>query len=314
MVSDDPIARLIREAGPRPSVPPERAERVRLAVEGHWRARVRSRIYRRRLAWMLPPAAAAAALSISILTPRAPDPGPVAVVELTEGDVSLDGEPTDMGQPVRSRSWVTTASRSRVALRLSSGTSLRLDEGTKLGFLAANRFSLQEGAVYVDSGPGASSVVIETPFGEARDVGTRFAVRTTADSMLVRVRDGSVRVDGARERLDAAQGEEVEIGRRGDVARRRILPHAREWDWVASIAPAFVLEGRSLGVFLDWVARETGLRVRFETDTLAKDASTVHLEGSIEGLSPREALDVVVPSTGLGYRIDGGTLFIENRS
>jgi hypothetical protein len=50
--------------------------------------------------------------------------------------------------------------------------------------------------------------------------------------------------------------------------------------------------------------------VRFENDTLAAAASTIIINGSVDGLTPEEALRSVLATCGLTHRIDGTVVTI----
>ena len=76
------------------------------------------------------------------------------------------------------------------------------------------------------------------------------------------------------------------------------------------VAPGFDIEGRSLEAFLSWVSRETGLRTDLHDEDTVR-AAEIDLHGSIDGLTPVEALAAVLPACGLKHRIDAGTLQIE---
>lgn len=310
----DPIARLIREAGARPSVSSERTERVRDAVHASWKAGVAAEKWRRKRTFLGAAAAvlvSAGALAVVFATRPAPSgPAVFGRVEVMMGGVIVDGETPSAGAAVGADASVVTTLASRVSLRLASGASLRLDERTRVTLVAPDRLRLASGAVYVDSGVAGGRTIVETPLGEASDVGTQFEVRVDGELLLVRVRDGAVVVRGERERLDAEAGEEVEIARGGAVARRDVLPYAATWDWVSEVAPPFALRGAHLPDFLHWAATELGFDVRFDAEAVAQEAAAVRLDGDLDGLSPRQALDVVIPSTGLGYSIDDGVLHI----
>ncbi|MGH2651937.1 MAG: hypothetical protein ACRDHK_12100, partial [Actinomycetota bacterium] len=62
---------------------------------------------------------------------------------------------------------------------------------------------------------------------------------------------------------------------------------------------------------LDWIGRETGLRIEYGDPTIASDASTIVLHGSIEGLRPDETLAAVLPTCGLGHSVEGGALILD---
>ena len=88
--------------------------------------------------------------------------------------------------------------------------------------------------------------------------------------------------------------------------RVRIVP-------AASYRAGFEAEGRTLGDFLGWVARETGWQVRFAEPAAASVYEATVLHGSIGGVPPDRAPGVVLPGAGLGHRLEDGVLWIEPR-
>jgi ferric-dicitrate binding protein FerR (iron transport regulator) len=203
----------------------------------------------------------------------------------------------------------------RIAARLASGQSLRLNAGTIVHVLAERAFRLEHGAVYVDSNPTPtqtrSPLTIATPRGVVRDVGTQFEVHVDAAAVRIRVREGSVSLTGDGDALEVAAGQQLDVDEGGRVGRRQLAAFGNEWAWAAEIAPAMTIEGRSLRVFLDGMARERGLALRFVPDGLAAAAATTTLNGSIEGMTLDEALHSVLPTCRMRHRIEGGLLLIE---
>src|SRR3972149_6417489 len=63
---EETVATLLRLAGPRPAVPPERHRRVHDAVRSHWRQSLPGRRRRRLAVWIAGPLAAAAAVLLFI--------------------------------------------------------------------------------------------------------------------------------------------------------------------------------------------------------------------------------------------------------
>jgi ferric-dicitrate binding protein FerR (iron transport regulator) len=236
-----------------------------------------------------------------------PAPEVVATIEVLKGEIRLEGgERAAVGQPLLSGTVLGT--EGRAALRLSGGESVRLDKGTRVRLAAVNKLELQAGAVYVDSRGG--SLEIGTDFGKVRDVGTQFEVRLE-DGLRVRVREGVVsltREGGVSHSV--SEGGELRVRRDGSTSRSIIEPHGPEWSWVLAAAPSMDIDGLKLSEYLDWVSRETALKVRYEDPALASLASTIRLRGSIEGLAPDESLSVILAGSGLGYRIEGGSLLI----
>jgi hypothetical protein len=70
------------------------------------------------------------------------------------------------------------------------------------------------------------------------------------------------------------------------------------------------LEGRSAREFLDWVARERGWGLSFSDETVARSAEEIVLGGTVERLTLDEALDAVLPTCRMTYRVEAGVLWI----
>jgi ferric-dicitrate binding protein FerR (iron transport regulator) len=204
----------------------------------------------------------------------------------------------------------------RLALRLTGGESVRLAADSKLTLASPLLLELELGAVYIDTGRRANeaaAVEILTPFGIVRDIGTQYEVRLTAGedaAVRVRVREGAVVVSHGEEVYRAAGGEELTLRRDGSIAIDTVEPHGSEWAWVLAAAPGLEIEGQTLRSYLDWVARETGWTVSFTDESLERSAATIILYGTIEGLNPEESLSVILPGSGLDYRVENGSLAI----
>ena len=77
------------------------------------------------------------------------------------------------------------------------------------------------------------------------------------------------------------------------------------------------MEGKTLGAFLDWVSREGAWTVTFADRRFSEAARATVLHGRpdlLKGLTPAEALDVVLPTCGLRHRIDGHRVVIERET
>jgi hypothetical protein len=123
------------------------------------------------------------------------------------------------------------------------------------------------------------------------------------------VRTGVVELrDGARS-VAGRDGTEVTFSDTGAVSRP-IAAHGSEWDWTAAISPALHIEGLALASFLERMSREHGWALVYGDPSLAREAAGIVLHGSVERLSPRDALDVTLRTSGLKYRLDDGELVV----
>jgi ferric-dicitrate binding protein FerR (iron transport regulator) len=323
------IARLLRFAGPRLAVPDERAMRVKAAVHVEWEDSIRARQRRRAYLWAGTGLAAAAVLALAVgLTLRfAPDaplapPQLVATLEAATGSVrhlqSVDaaGDPGARlapGDTVFSGTAVRTEPGTRAALRLAGGPSLRLGYGTLVRFTSPSDLILETGRIYIDAGaPGESesSISVRTPFGLVEDIGTQFEVDIRDQGIKVRVREGLVTLDHEDRVFEAPAGVELTMDDDGDLTRGPVPIFGPQWDWILEIAPPFELEGSRLETFLGWVARETGWEMHYADSELQRATAGTILHGSIAGLRPDQALEAVLPTCGLVFREEGGTVTI----
>lgn len=320
---EDATVRLLRLAAARPPVPVDRAARVRAAVHVQWRAGSRRRAVLRRVLSVSVVLAGAAGVVLMIersnLVDRrvAPRGDLVAVVEQIEGmpqrtaDIS-DGPASarlSLNDGVRTGEWVETDARARVAFRFSDGTSVRLDAGSRARPLSSGVIELAAGAVYVDTGRESGRFEVRTPVAAARDVGTQFEVRLLERTVRLRVRTGVVELnDGARS-VSGRGGTEITLTGRGAVSRP-IAVYGSEWDWTARVFPPLDIEGMSLSIFLERIAREHGWTLHYADLALAREASGIILHGSVNRLPPHEAIEVAIATSGLRHRLESGELIV----
>ncbi|HET9225106.1 MAG TPA: FecR family protein [Thermoanaerobaculia bacterium] len=264
MNEEDQVRHLLEEAGPRPEVPPEDLARIKAAFRTEWEEHVRRRRSPDRRLWLL---AASLLLALGLgwwLWPSAP------ALETGPFPRAFD--------------------------------SLRLDADSRAIRLSASEIRLERGAVYVDSRTG--TVVVHTPFGTVREIGTRFEVRLLEAALRVRVREGAVLAESHR--VDA--GMELILREDGSASRSPMASWGPDWSWVVQTAPPLRIEGLTLKDFLDQVARETGWTIRYEDPKVGG----IVLHGDVEDLAPAQALEVVLPGAGLDYQLVDGVLVLKS--
>ena len=316
--SSDAIERLLRAAGSRTAGDVERMRRVREAVHDAWRDSIRRRVRQRRALGAFALAAAAIVVAVS-LTRRSgsPEPAPTPALPAARlmAATGTIGRVDDARAPIRTgdRAMVAdafeTGSGVLATFSFIDGGEVRMNEGTLVRFTAARELRVDRGAIYLDSGPRSGSLVVRTPLGVVRDLGTRFEVAATGSSWRVRVRDGLVRYEGG-ERPQAGAGSELIVEPGGRAIVRPSATYGADWAWVVRAAPAPRIEGQTLASFLDWVARESGRRVEFSSEELRRAMAGTILHGSIDGLSAEEALDVILPTCGLSHRIESQRVIV----
>ena len=316
----DEVAMLIRLAGRRPAVPDDVAARVRAAAHEQWQSGLRRRARARSL-WTAAGLAAAASVILAIawsivrVDPAGPPIPQVSVrVESLAGSVTAGNRPLQAGAGLPLGAEVETGEDGRVAVRLASGHSVRLDAGSRIRILDRATLALSRGAVYVDSGAHARTAEplrLQTPLGEVRETGTQFEVRLGADSIRIRVREGSVVLQAADGRHEVGVLTELETDGHGSSRTREISRSGSEWSWIAGITPMPDLEGLSARAFLDRMAREGGWTLHFADEETARLAGETVLQGSVQGLTVEQALEAVLPTCGMVHRIEDGRLIVD---
>ena len=334
----DELEPLFGLAGRRPRLPGHELAPIRAAARGAWRRQLRRRAARRLVGAGLSLAAGALvaigllardARPVGIQAPVAAAPAAVVGALLVElGEVTMVGPVGAVRDQLRAGSTVVTGGDGRAALRLSGGTSIRVDVDSRLRLENATLVVLDHGAVYVDSDPrlAHAAIVVETPLGTVRHRGTQFEVRLFEDlstpsessagsaaavALRVTVREGTLEVARGGRDYAAAAGAELTLRADGSVEQSSALAHGPAWAWTQQAAPPFAIEGRTLAAFLDWVSREVALPWRYGDAVVETIARQTVLHGSIAGLTPEQALSVVLPGCGLRYRRVERSLLLE---
>jgi hypothetical protein len=215
-----------------------------------------------------------------------------------------DGRWTPLGTAgaIDAGTQLRTASGARAALRMANGVELRLDARTLVAFEDATHATLKSGAVYVDSGaPGGAAgpdFVLDTPAGSVRHLGTQYQARYSNAELQVDVREGRVAVERESGNVVADAGERITFTGT-EVTRSPLAPNGADWAWVADVTPPFSIEGRSVEDFLVWAARETGRTIVYTSGEAAQQSRSVTLRGTVEGLTPDQAVQAVLSTTSL---------------
>jgi hypothetical protein len=207
------------------------------------------------------------------------------------------------GMRLRPGDRVETTDGGRAAFSLSGEDSIRLDRATVVVLAGADRLRLDRGAVYVDTGDGAhrSALRVHTAFGIVDHAGTQFEVCVRDRALRISVREGFVGVEHQGTRSTSHAGERLILAADHSVERQTIEPFAADWRWITDVASQFDLEGAVVPEFLDWAARELGITGEYEYPAMRDRVGHIVLHGSIDGLTPDEALAAVLPRYGLAF-------------
>lgn len=315
MSSDQQIGELLKLAGRREMPDTAQMSRAKAAARAEW-MRVVEKQRRPFLMWAL---GSAAIVAVALLAaarfrsgdaPRMVPPVEIATLETVVGDVRVmrsDGSVSTViqrGARLLTGDRIETPPGARAAFSLQ-GTAVKLDSGSTV-LLKNGELTLEAGALFVDAGAHVRGerIDVSTSLGVVRHLGTQFEVRLNDGELRVSVREGTVALESAGGRWISNEGEALHVVPGRTIERRSIPTDGGEWSWVNDLAPAFVLEGSTLGAFLDWAARHHGLRWRYADPAMRDRVERIVLHGSIEDLSAEEALDAVLRTCGLTYRRD----------
>ena len=244
------------------------------------------------------------------------------------GDVPMEiaGGRAAVGQTIAAGSQVRTGGTSRATVRLSDGGELRIDANTVATLVDARTIDLERGAIYLDSGASTpGSFTITTAWGTIRDIGTRFEVRTgllrqgsggqgnrgRPVVLSIKVRDGAVQLEREGRIYRAEKETELAVLADGTVEIKPLDSPVRPRVSTTPAASPFTLKNATLEAFLEWAAREGGWTVDW-SDALREKARTTILQGAIDGainvMTPADALDAVLPTTGWSHELVNGRL------
>lgn len=324
-VERDALGDLIRAAGRRTAPPDADYASVRAAARSAWRAKVTQRRRRRRrqafAACVLVAVGLAGGLRLLGPAPFEEIARPVRV----RGDVASFSARTGRWTPLRAADGtlgpgdrIRTGPAAGAALDLGAGASLRVDAETELTLTAASALALAFGTVYVDTGDRsvARALEIETPHGIVSDIGTQFEVASSEAALRVRVRTGAVLLSGSALAADTggAAGEELELSASGELERRPLAPHDAAWDWVQALAVAPATADASVRDYLNWISKETGRPVRYDSMATEARAELEHFRGDPRGLMPFDLLESITATTDFEHALEADGAILISRS
>ena len=320
------IDELISEAGPRPPLPEQDLTAIREAARAEWQELVTrhsaATTGRRGHALTL---AASLVLVIAaawwwMTATRGTDPISVAVVATVERSSGFETAEVEVGSEILVGMTIETGVAAdgvpqRLALRLSSGASLRVDGLTELGFPSENEVELRAGAVYFDGGGEMSApdpLTIKTEFGAVHHVGTQYEVRLVDydDAVRVRVREGEVELESGSGSYTILAGEQFELAADGRTEKDSIRAYDPAWNWATEVSPGIEIDGISIRSYLEWLSRETGRELVFESDGIEDYAVEHVISAPPDRYSLEDSLEIVRTSSDLDLDPRNGTILV----
>ena len=293
--------------------PPSRdEEEIREAVHAQWSRSTRRRRRRKQFVYWALAASVMLAVFVGLRSP--PDlttPVLVATIEKSFGEIVLRKEEArdlilSHHQPtnIMTGQTIVTGVDARLSLIWFNGGSLRLDQETEVRFISPSVVELIVGRIYFDSGStaakraGGSSFAVSTDIAIVRHVGTQFMIGVFDRVLTVSIREGAVSIEGSRYDGTATAGERVEIQTDGGYVIDAEPGFGNQWNWIEAIAPSMNLNGRTILEFLNWVSRESGRPLKFESASAKAIAASEELRGIVD-VEPTRALEIFLQTTDL---------------
>lgn len=324
-ISDENLEVLLSRASRRATPDDAAFEAAHAAVHREWRS-VTASNRRRRLTRTFAMAASIATIvfiAAFTLWPSTGGPVMVATIERSFGSIHILGDestlrPADDLARIAAGQTVITSEESGLALSIGGG-SLRVDEHSEIYFVSDTEIRLNRGSLYFDSEPAAllhrpaagtpDALRVSTANGMVEHTGTQFMVATSADRLMVAVREGHVEVYGNYYNRTVESGKQANFVGRSRPSLLDVASHGDTWRWVTKTSPPVVVDGQPIDAFLQWAGRELGYRVEYASDELAQDARTQTLRGTIDS-PPDRALTTWMSLTGYAWRISEGVIYV----
>jgi hypothetical protein len=323
--NEDAVETLLEQASPRPTPPGKDEEMIREAVFSEWqtvtgRRRTRTKVIRFVLAASV---LLGVAVTVNVLQESGIAPVQVATIAKSHGSIHVRGEESQMRElrdltSIMSGQWIITDHDSGIGLAWGNGGSLRIAADTRIEFVSAEEVLLHSGRIYFDSTPselianisagsGDATLRILTNHGTVSHLGTQYMTYTSDSELTVSVREGEVAVDGTYHDEKVLAGQQLSIMGSARPSVANFPRHGEAWKWIEEVSPEAEIDGRSVDVFLNWVSRETGLRIEYADATTKQMAQDVVLNGTII-LDPRAALGFWVETTDLNWHVEEGAI------
>lgn len=316
------IARLLRAAGPRQELPAQ----LKAQWEDKFRAELQPTLDRRRQSRSRMLMSMCAGLAVVAVATwfALPKPGPAQPeIRITHasGAYQLQHDAGDSnsnlreGQQLAPGSTITTGGDGFVAVDFN-GYDLRLNHNSSVT-LESLRIRALAGSLYVSNEQAATSVkqlLIDTPHGSIRDIGTQFTVTLHPGETITTVRRGAVLIDTDGAQLQATalpnSAAQVSVNDRRQMREARVPGNGRHWNWIYQGTQPFELEGKSAYEFLQWSVAESGLQLQFASTGAEIHASTTLLHGDFGELNPQQAVSPVLATTDLEAKRVGNKLVV----
>jgi len=305
-LSEEHIAEILKRVSRRDKPAAEMSSSIKQSVKTVWQQEVALHAgVRRRNRWLAIAASVCLAVGAGFLFNTQPGGISSTSVAQVVGNIEYrasaqaDWAPIGKTTVLETDAEVRSGIGSYSALTLANGMTLRLDETTAIRLESESQVYLSLGGLYAESDKklAGQSLVVNTEFGAARDIGTEFEVRVSPDYWRVQVRDGLVNINADEFNTTAQAGERLVIARDQSVEREALSASDTSWQWTHRVHQPIAIEGASLSAYLAWWSDETGRRIVFKNNEDEIAATRTILHGSMNNLTVDDSLEVVLSTT-----------------
>jgi len=307
---DPELEALLSDAGARPRPSNTARDMAYAALREEWQAKATAHRQRRRQRVISMTAAAAVLVTALGVSWRVFE-DPSWSAQLAAGTILFDGQAISGEQTLTLVHDDELQATAPVRLVLPAGTDLRLAAGSQARWLSADSLYLSRGRAYVDT-RNISDFSIETPYGEVRDIGTRYMVSLEAESMNVAVREGAAVISSTHgestARAAAQQTAVVHVDRSGIKSHREAASDER-WNWIHGVASGYT--ERTVPALLEAIGRDLGKRVVYANRGVEATIANTSVQGTLANLAPDEALQLVARSAGLVLTETDATITVD---
>lgn len=227
----------------------------------------------------------------------------------TESRVSIINAGT---QEISADTQVLAVQNTRI--HLVSGAELRLAQATRINFIAADRFELVTGRVYIDTHERSDMTVV-TALGEVTDIGTQYSVTQAPNGVNIAVRSGSAVLTTPSNRYQADADPNsagiIEVTTGGLVSQRQEPKSASRWDWIHTAATGY--SSHEVSRVLTQIAQDLGVQLQYASVGDQAVLANVTYAGDLSKMEPKQALELVALSSGLRWTLDAQTLLVSLR-
>ena len=314
VLEDQELGTLLSDAGQRPEPSKLATEQAYATLKSEWVEQVQIHNTQRQKKWLVSLSAAASVALVAMITLfNVTDDSSNGAwgVQVASGALTINGQSIAVNEDVQIHATDLLSTSSAVRLETAQGVDLRLAANSEIQWSTETSIALSQGEIYIDTREQADFLV-DTRFGNVRDIGTRFMVSVENDALVVAVREGIAEVqsefglDTAAATTNTAALVRVDAAGRAVSEERTTNPR---WDWIHE-APAGYVD-RALPAVLKQIARDLGKSVEFRSHGVAAIVANDTVQGDLIGLAPHQALDLVTHSADLSWQEGADAITID---